>query len=390
MRSLFRFVLLIGVSASAYAQWQVLDAHATADFRGVHYVGDGVAWVSGTNGTVLRTVDMGKTWTHCAVPPGAEKLDFRGVQAFDAKTAIVMSSGAGDQSRLYKTVDGCATWKLVATNPDKAGFWDSVKTYDEGNMHSGSDPEEVLILGDSVNGNPKVWEWKEGWDERELEPSYRVSGLVPTGESSFAASNSVLEVATTPQVDKTWKWNFRWASGTPAHSFISYTRAENSATCEPCRTETRRAEVPMATGSPSAGIFSFHFRTELIGVAVGGDYQKADSQDKTAAFSIDGGLSWKVATTMAQGYRSAVAYDERTNVWIAVGPNGTDVSIDDGRQWRALKPSVSDAADADKNWNALSLPFVVGPHGRIGLLRESALAGLSGGKDGARTPGTRK
>ena len=39
-----------------------------------------------------------------------------------------MSSGKGDLSRLYKTTDGCKTWKLVfATNPDKEGFWDAIK-----------------------------------------------------------------------------------------------------------------------------------------------------------------------------------------------------------------------------------------------------------------------
>jgi hypothetical protein len=33
----------------------------------------------------------------------------------------------------------------------------------------------------------------------------------------------------------------------------------------------------------------------------------------------------------------------------------------------------TDTPDADRNWNALSLPFVVGPHGRIGILNPSAL-----------------
>jgi hypothetical protein len=56
-----------------------------------------------------------------------------------------------------------------------------------------------------------------------------------------------------------------------------------------------------------------------------------------------------------------------------VGPNGTDISTDDGRDWRALHPAGDDAADADRRWNALSLPFVVGPKGRIGKLRPEAL-----------------
>src|SRR5882757_6052930 len=108
------------------AQWDIEDSNTTASLRGIHNVGGGVAWASGTNGTVLRTEDGGYLWQTCAIPPGAEKLDFRGVQAFDENTAIVMSSGPGDQSRLYKTTNGCQTWKLVFTNPDKDGFWDAL------------------------------------------------------------------------------------------------------------------------------------------------------------------------------------------------------------------------------------------------------------------------
>ena len=34
---------------------------------------------------------------------------------------------------------------------------------------------------------------------------------------------------------------------------------------------------------------------------------------------------------------------------------------------------VRDALDADQHWNSLSLPYLVGPHGRIGILRPSEL-----------------
>ncbi len=71
---------------------------------------------------------------------------------------------------------------------------------------------------------------------------------------------------------------------------------------------------------------------------------------------------------MPSGYRSAVAYDKLSDSWITVGPNGTDISRDDGKNWTPLKPSASDAPDADKNWNAISLPFVVGAKGKIGKL----------------------
>jgi photosystem II stability/assembly factor-like uncharacterized protein len=89
-------VFLIFAWGAAHAQWQMEDSHTTADLRGIDNVGGGVVWASGANGTVLRTEDGGYLWQTCAIPPGAEHLDFRGIQAFDANTAIVMSSGKGD------------------------------------------------------------------------------------------------------------------------------------------------------------------------------------------------------------------------------------------------------------------------------------------------------
>jgi hypothetical protein len=115
-----------------------------------------------------------------------------------------------------------------------------------------------------------------------------------------------------------------------------------------------------------------HFGDVLV--AVGGDYSLPDNPAGTGGFSDDGGLHWFPARTPPHGYRSAVAYDAATKTWITVGPNGTDISTDDGRNWRALhpNPALHEAPDADRDWNALSLPFVVGPHGRIGKLNPKA------------------
>ena len=114
-------------------------------------------------------------------------------------------------------------------------------------------------------------------------------------------------------------------------------------------------------------------------MVVGGDYRKPDNPG-TSAFIPN--LAPAVAlfsrraiapSTPPHGYRSAVAYNAPTNTWITVGPNGTDISRDDSKNWLPLKPSGGEQPDADKNWNALSLPYVVGPNGRIGKLRPTAL-----------------
>jgi photosystem II stability/assembly factor-like uncharacterized protein len=223
------FLSLIFITTTARAQFALQTSNTTADLRGIHNVGNGVAWASGTNGTVLRTEDGGYVWQSCSIPPGAEKLDFRGVQAFDANTAIVMSSGPGEQSRLYKTTDGCHTWKLLFTNPDKDGFWDAIQAGDANDpLRKEDERERALILGDSVNGELRVWEWKEGWEERELELSHDIKGKSQLEEGSFAASNSVLQIARTAQVDPNWKFAVRFASETADHSYFSILRIEHT------------------------------------------------------------------------------------------------------------------------------------------------------------------
>ena len=109
----FAALLLISLlSATAHAQWQMLNSNTTADLRGIDSLGGGVAWVSGTNGTVLRTEDGGYLWQVCSIPPGAEHLDFRAIQAFNANTAIV--SPAAGRFPIYKTTDGCHIWGAAA------------------------------------------------------------------------------------------------------------------------------------------------------------------------------------------------------------------------------------------------------------------------------------
>jgi hypothetical protein len=145
--------------------------------------------------------------------------------------------------------------------------------------------------------------------------------------------------------------------------------------------EWSRSALPFAAGT-SSGAFSIAARPYdkrdgdvRHAVVVGGDYLKPDAQSRTAAYSDDWGYHWQAAQTSPHGYRSAVAYDADYKVWITVGPNGTDISTDDGRTWSPLHPSSADhdAPDADQHWNALSLPYVVGPHGRVGKLRDDAL-----------------
>jgi photosystem II stability/assembly factor-like uncharacterized protein len=120
----------------------------------------------------------------------------------------------------------------------------------------------------------------------------------------------------------------------------------------------------MAGGTDSSGVFSVFFKSLKVGIVVGGDYTKPNESKGTASKTTDGGQHWTASTKSPHGYRSAVQWSESLKLWITVGTNGSDLSHDDGKTWQPLD---------DGNWNALSLPFVVGPNGRIGRLNPSAL-----------------
>lgn len=76
---------------------------AQAGFRGVSAVNAQVVWASGQKGAFVRTTDGGATWPP-GVVPGAKSLDFRDVQAFGPGMALLMSSGPGRESRVYRTL----------------------------------------------------------------------------------------------------------------------------------------------------------------------------------------------------------------------------------------------------------------------------------------------
>jgi hypothetical protein len=395
-RLVFFVVFLFAGLSSTHAQWQIEESHTTSDLRGIHALGNGIAWASGTEGTVLRTTDDGALWQRCAPPPDAEALDFRGIQAFDADTAVVMSSGKGDLSRLYKTTDGCVTWKLVFTNPDNDGFFDALSFSGADHIVFGNpwlsgpvqhpDIERHVLhdcgylLGDPVDGSFRTFHTCDRGSTWLSSPDKFVA---KGGEAAFAASNQSL---VTNELDRI----LFVTGGSVARLRFSDSGCELDGLW--CYHSYPTVNLPLAHGNEYSGAFAMailpdysygpQFKYPYTVVIVGGDYKQPETTDGVAATVYFVGprsflghpAAARAAHTPPHGYRSAVTYDVASKTWITVGPNGTDISTDDGRNWRALKPSATDTPGADRDWNALSLPFVVGPHGRIGKLNAKTLA----------------
>src|SRR5260370_16589865 len=87
-----RALALLAIATTAPAQWQIQNSHSTASLRGIHSLGHGVAWASGTQGTILRTTDEGTTWQPCTTPPETQRLAFRSLQPFATQTPTALST----------------------------------------------------------------------------------------------------------------------------------------------------------------------------------------------------------------------------------------------------------------------------------------------------------
>ena len=335
--------ILLALASSALAQWDAEDSGTKSSLRAVHNTGPGVAWVSGTNGVVLRSEDDGYLWQQCAIPPDAGNLDFRGVWGWDANHAIAMSSGPGAASRLYETTDGCAHWHPGFSNREPTGFWDAIAFWNQ---------QQGMLLGDPVNGRFVVFKTNDGGHHWSHDKSAGLE-VDSHGESAFAASNSAL--ALSPDGMSVY-----FATGGPGGCRIFHFHP--GVRGQPASWTS--VKLRFSHNTESAGIFSLGFRDSRHGVAVGGDYKQPNQRENTTVWTSDGGLTWAEASNPPSGFRSAVAWDRNSRVWIAVGPNGSDLSYDDGKTWRQFDRA---------GWNALSLPWVVGPDGRIGMLNQSAL-----------------
>jgi hypothetical protein len=356
------------------------DSGTTAGLRGIDSVDGTVAWASGTGGTVLRTTDGGAHWQKCAVPDGDKDgatLDFRGVQGWDAQTAIVMSSGPGEKSRLYKTTDGCKNWKLTFRNPDKNGFWDAIRV---------TGAKTALMIGDPIPHTEldrfKVRQFfhfplygtidaGDTWNRLDKNDLFALSDNKdkPT-QSIFAASNSsLLEIARHRLI--------LFGTGGARVSLGIFENIDGPVPliCKSRCTMAGSTNVPLKSG-PTAGAFSIAVKdgdsSDPKLVVVGGDYVSPENREGTAAACAREirdppfmtFFKCEASTTPPHGYRSTVQWSESLKLWITAGTNGSDISRDDGRTWQPLD---------NGNWNALSLPFIVGPNGRIGRLNPAAL-----------------
>jgi photosystem II stability/assembly factor-like uncharacterized protein len=278
-----------------------ISAANTVDANGAEHI---TVWASGSNGVILFSSDLGKTWKRIHVAEG-DSLDFRSIVAFDAKHAYVMSSGNGNKSRIYETNDGGETWKLEFAGRNPTLFLDALVCR-----------SECYALSDPVDGKFVVFSTQHRKNWKELASDGMPAAL--PGEGAFAASGTALAI------DPDGEIYFGTGGGKVARVFHSVDKGKT----------WTATETPILSGNASSGIFSILANGDDVVVA-GGNYKDPNSSDRVAAYSRNLGRTWTLAAQQPSGYRSTVV--SMLNVMIAVGPNGEDLSRDRGVHWKPIE-----------------------------------------------------
>ncbi|MEV4439930.1 oxidoreductase [Streptomyces sp. NPDC049577] len=324
--------------AAGHPAWRLTDSGSDARFRGLAAVDRATAWVAGTKGTVLRTGDGGRHWRDVS-PPGAGTLEFRDVAAFDDRHAVVLAIGEGEASRVLRTGDGGKTWTETFRNTDPKAFYDCMTFFDRRNG---------IALGDPVDGRFRILATGDGGRNWRPLPADGLPAALP-GEAAFAASGQC--VVSTGARDA-------WiATGGGARARILHSRDRG-------RTWTS-ADAPLPAGDPARGVFALAFRDRAHGLAVGGDYRAGQPSVPAAAGSRDGGAAWAAAERPPAAYRSGVAWlpHSRTAA-LAVGPTGSDLTLDGGRSWRNFDAGSYDTVDCASDGGC----WAAGEKGRVARL----------------------
>jgi hypothetical protein len=103
-------------------------------------------------------------------------------------------------------------------------------------------------------------------------------------------------------------------------------------------------ETPVAS-TTAGGIFSLAFTDPRHGIAVGGDFLDPANAPDGAAYTVDGGVTWRPADGPGE-YRSGSHRIPRLP-WtaVAVGPTGSDVTTDGGRTWTRFDSRSFDSVE---------------------------------------------
>jgi hypothetical protein len=312
----------------------IIDSGRKTSLRGLSVVDDYIVWASGSNGTIARSTNGGKTFEWLKVN-GYEQRDFRDVEAFDASTALIMA--VAEPAVILKTKDGGKTWKKVFEDTTKGMFLDAMD-FAEGKFGT--------VIGDPIFNNlffAFTYDNGENW----LVDSSTVKATnINHGEALFAASGT--NIRSFKRKDTI---HLYYVTGGTKSRFSGF-GLESSCT------------LPIVQGKETTGANSLATWTEKKFVVVGGDFSNDKDTTGNCALSFNAGIKWINPQTPPHGYRSCVEYITKDQL-ITCGTSGVDISNDGGMNWESISTQSFHVCQKAKKGSKV---FLAGANGKIATL----------------------
>ncbi len=335
------FTMLLLASSSKAQSAELLQKGKPASIRGLSVVDDNTAWVSGRKGPIAITNDGGKTWDWKQVK-GFEKSDFRDIEAFSSKEAIIMSSGT--PALILKTIDGGENWQVKYKNTDTAYFFDAMDF--DGSKHG-------MVLGDPIKGKFVLMETNDGGET--WQPFKNPPNALP-GEACFAASGTCLRV----DKDRDDEYRITIVTGGTNSRRLLFLNDKNNGLWT-------YGDLMIKHGKPSQGAFSIANSDCMI--IVGGDYQHDKLTDSVCEYwCYDGtyaGGPWRLSKIPPAGYQSCVECI-KDKIYLSTGTPGSNISNNNGETWSKIDDvSYNVCRKARKG----KLVLLAGDGGKIGIFK---------------------
>lgn len=324
------FLFLISVSHAQRIK-QLTDS-AKISLRGLSVVNDTVIWASGSKGTVVKSLNGGNSFTWLTVK-GHEQRDFRDIEAFDAKTAIIIA--VDSPAIILKTKDGGNTWEQVFRDDRPGMFLDAISFDSKGNG---------MVVGDPVDGRlfiATTSKYGDKWIPLKPEDNQYTAA---EGEAFFASSGTNVKL----MGNKNKPFICFVTGGKDSRLFINGSPAA--------------LNIIHGAGSQGANSVDVDPTLKKI-VIVGGDFTNDTlTKNNIEIFTIDGErLLQAPVQTPPHGYRSCVAF-LTPNVLISCGTSGVDVSTDGGLNWKLISNESFHVCGKAKKGSAV---YLAGKDGRI-------------------------
>ena len=329
------------ISAQKNATVKVISSGANTSLRGMSIPENHVIWVSGSNGTIGKSVNGGITWRWMQVR-GFEKKDFRDIHAFDSSTAIAMA--VDNPAYLLKTIDGGATWKKVFERAKEGMFLDAMDFKNE---------KEGICIGDPLNltvGRKLFYVIRthDGGDTWNEVPLYQMHPAQP-GEFIFSASGTNISFLDHP--------DFEYAFIAGGYFSTLYLMSREGK-------KHKAATIPLLSGKETTGSFSFDTDKQKRFYCIGGDYKVPRDYFDNFFYTTDAGNRWGSPSVGPPfGYRSCIRIiDEK--MLVACGPTGVDFAPNGHKEWKKASLEGFNVCMVSKNKQV----FFAGEKGKIGKL----------------------